>query len=102
MKEKMDEVNYELNKMKKKMEKEFDLSKKIKVLRHETRQAQAIWIEDIKEFIKIGWKNECHFLWDLLRDLSDNKNLNLSDFWIEKQVQKRLEQKDKLVGDKLI
>ena len=79
--------------------KEFNLSEK---LCHD--QQWGIWYlipEDIKEFIKISWVNQCHFIWDLLRDLSDNKKLNLSDFWIEKQIQKLQEKQDKLAGDKL-
>jgi len=75
----------------------FDLSKK----RYGAGLGWKYDEEDVKEFIRINWKNQCHFIWDLLRDLSDSKNLNLSDFWIEKQIQKLQEKQDKLTGSEL-
>jgi len=63
---------------------EFNLSEKIKVLRHETRQAQAIWIEDIKEFIKRNL--------ELIKLYHDGK---ISYFTL-------LARRDKLTGEKLI
>ena len=57
---------------------------------------QRLLIKDVKEFIKKDWVLTCHFIWDLLRKLTD-----LEDGQIELHVNKLYEKKKKEAGEKL-
>ena len=61
-----------------------------------------IKVSKVKEFIEKDLVITRRFIWDLLKNLSDLKGLNLSDFWIEKQIEKLYDKKKEEAGPELI